>query len=146
TALSRKHIVEVSTEKRHITIFGGKLTDCLNVGEELVTAVSTLGVPLGDGQPSWYGEGALDERRAWMSAASAHLAETTAARLWRCYGARAHAILEAIQRDPSLALPLYPGVDVLRAEAAYAGRNEYVETVEDFLRRRTHLAQQLSPA
>lgn len=146
TALSRKHVVEVSAEKRHITIFGGKLTDCLNVGEELVVAVSTLGIPLGEGRARWYGEGTASERTAWMAAASAHMTEATAARLWRCYGARAHTILESIQRDPSLGLPLYPGVDVLRAEAAYAGRYEYIETAEDFLRRRTHLAQQLSAA
>jgi glycerol-3-phosphate dehydrogenase len=30
--LSRKHEVEVDARSRHISVFGGKLTDCLNVG------------------------------------------------------------------------------------------------------------------
>lgn len=146
TALSRKHIVEVTAEKQHITIFGGKLTDCLNVGEELVAAVAALGVTVDDERPRWYGEGTPAERSAWMSAAKPHLADATAARLWRCYGTRAQAILESILEDAALGAPLYPDLDVLRAEALYAGRYEYVETAEDFLRRRTHVAQQLSPA
>jgi glycerol-3-phosphate dehydrogenase len=144
TALSRKHIVEVTTDKRHITIFGGKLTDCLNVGDELVEAVATLGVAVSAEQPRWYGEGTPAERSAWMNTAKGHIADGTAERLWRCYGVRAHSIVELIRHDASLGLPLYPEIDVLRAEAAYAGRYEYVETAEDFLRRRTHVAQQLS--
>lgn len=146
TALSRKHIVEVSPEQRHITIFGGKLTDCLNVGEELVEAVSELGVSVSAEPQRWYGEGTPAERSQWMERASAaKLATETAARLWRCYGQRANALLELIQTDATLASPLYPELDVLGAEAVYAGRAEYVEVPEDFLRRRTHLAQQLSP-
>lgn len=144
TALSRKHIVEVTSDKRHVTIFGGKLTDCLNVGDELVAAVSSLGVTVRAEQTCWYGEGTPSEREAWLRAAKPHLPESTAARLWRCYGVRGHVILELISEDPALAIPLFPEVDVLRAEAVYAGRHEYVETAEDFLRRRTHLAQQLS--
>lgn len=147
TALSRKHIVEVTPEKRHITIFGGKLTDCLNVGEELVEAVTELGVTASPEPRRWYGEGTAVERSLWMARAmTAKLPEATAARLWRCYGQRADSLLELIRADASLASPLYPELDVLGAEAVYAGRAEYVETPEDFLRRRTHIAQQLSPA
>ena len=36
--LSRKHVVEVDAAARHVSIFGGKLTDCLNVGEEVCRA------------------------------------------------------------------------------------------------------------
>ncbi|MEO1576810.1 MAG: FAD-dependent oxidoreductase, partial [Pseudomonadota bacterium] len=32
-ALSRKHVVEVDEQARFVSIFGGKITDCLNVGE-----------------------------------------------------------------------------------------------------------------
>ncbi|HEX2679316.1 MAG TPA: FAD-dependent oxidoreductase, partial [Polyangiales bacterium] len=32
TQLSRKHSVEANVEHKHVSIFGGKLTDCLNVG------------------------------------------------------------------------------------------------------------------
>ena len=37
--LSRKHAVDVDREKKHISIFGGKLTDCLNVGKEICAAI-----------------------------------------------------------------------------------------------------------
>ncbi len=33
--LSRKHVVDTNAESAHISIFGGKLTDCLNVGDEI---------------------------------------------------------------------------------------------------------------
>lgn len=143
TALSRKHVIEVRPQQRHITVFGGKITDCLNVGDELAEAVEQLGVPLGEAS-TWYGEGTPDERGVWLNQAPRSFTEATAVRMWRCYGARSHRILALVDEDPSLAAPLYPDADVVRAEAVYAGRYEYVETVEDFLRRRTHLAQELS--
>ena len=40
--LSRKHRVEVSEADAHISIFGGKLTDCINVGEEITEIVAKL--------------------------------------------------------------------------------------------------------
>lgn len=145
TALSRKHVVEVMPDKRHITIFGGKLTDCINVGNEMVAAVEALGVPMGPQKP-WYGEGTHEERQTWLAQAQGVIPEVAVHRLWRCYSARAHEILRLIQKDATLAAPLYPDADVLRAEALYAGKFECVELTEDFLRRRTHLAQQLSRA
>ena len=54
--LSRKHAVEVDVPTRHISIFGGKLTDCLNVGEEIARHVASLGVALPYPQAHWYGE------------------------------------------------------------------------------------------
>src|SRR4029079_9690745 len=42
--LSRKHAIEVDRDKAHVSIFGGKLTDCLNVGQEVFHAVHALGV------------------------------------------------------------------------------------------------------
>lgn len=32
--LSRKHAIDINVNDQHLSIFGGKLTDCLNVGEE----------------------------------------------------------------------------------------------------------------
>jgi glycerol-3-phosphate dehydrogenase len=37
--LSRKHVVETDAARAHVTIFGGKLTDCLNIGEEICVEV-----------------------------------------------------------------------------------------------------------
>ena len=46
TKLSRKHAVETDRQRGIVTVFGGKLTDCLNVGEEVAAEVESLGVPL----------------------------------------------------------------------------------------------------
>ncbi|BBI50523.1 hypothetical protein HORIV_29440 [Vreelandella olivaria] len=54
--LSRKHVIDTNAESAHISIFGGKLTDCLNVGDEIAEAVSQLGVTLSDPNFQWYGE------------------------------------------------------------------------------------------
>jgi glycerol-3-phosphate dehydrogenase len=43
TSLSRKHEIERDDERAVVTIFGGKLTDCLNVGEEVAADVEELG-------------------------------------------------------------------------------------------------------
>ena len=37
--MSRKHAVETDHRERVVTIFGGKLTDCLNVGDEIADAI-----------------------------------------------------------------------------------------------------------
>jgi len=46
--LSRRHAVETDAARGHISIFGGKLTDCLNVGEEICRDVERLGVSIPD--------------------------------------------------------------------------------------------------
>ena len=55
-SLSRKHVLEVDRKHKSMTIFGGKLTDCINVGEEMVDAVADLGVEFPYPGASWYGE------------------------------------------------------------------------------------------
>ncbi len=62
TSLSRKHEIEVDRVRQAITIFGGKLTDCLNVGEEVAAAVESLGLPLERDHHNWYGEPTAETR------------------------------------------------------------------------------------
>jgi hypothetical protein len=62
TSLSRKHAIETDRKRRVVTIFGGKLTDCLNVGEEVAKEVESLGVPLEKDLHNWYGEPAKATR------------------------------------------------------------------------------------
>ena len=54
--LSRKHEIATNKDDKHISIFGGKLTDCLNVGEEVAGLVADLGVDLAASDSKWYGE------------------------------------------------------------------------------------------
>jgi len=152
--LSRRHAVETNVGARHVTIFGGKLTDCLNVGEELCAEARRLGVELVHPDRPWYGEPPPAVREQYLrqagqlkldEGAGAVGSELPSARLWRRYGARAQNLLESIRRDPRAAEPALESGDVLRCEVELAAREEMVVTLEDFLRRRTGLAQVVRP-
>ena len=55
TKLSRKHEIDINKQKRYISIFGGKLTDCINIGEEVCEKVERLGLSLPQKNRNWYG-------------------------------------------------------------------------------------------
>jgi len=148
TALSRKHEIEFDRSRHVVTIFGGKLTDCLNVGEEVIEAVEKLGLEPGPEQ-SWYGEPSTEEWSAFQrSAASVGLdrrpeverARSLAEVLWRRHGLAANDIVEAIRSDPALAEPIMAECDVLAAEVPLHLEREMVVNLDDMLRRRTKLA------
>ena len=115
TKLSRKHEIDVNHEKRHISIFGGKLTDCINVGEEVCEAVQQLGISLPEAKRKWYGEPDDVIRDEYLH--QTHLmgldeltpsgaCEALPARLWCRYGLQANSLLETIREDPQMADPL----------------------------------------
>jgi glycerol-3-phosphate dehydrogenase len=146
--LSRKHIVDVDDAQRCISIFGGKLTDCLNVGEEVFEAVRGLGIALRDPGDAWYGEPPKKLRQQFQKEArTLHLDELPAQpeyerlsdRLWRRYGTDAFSMLTEIGRNPQLAEPLSEGTEYRVCELEYAARYEMVVTLEDFLRRRSKI-------
>jgi glycerol-3-phosphate dehydrogenase len=148
--LSRRHAIAANRDQRHITIFGGKLTDCLNVGEEICDEARRCGLTLPSPERRWFGEPSaahrdefLAEARSLGLDASARPgeAEPASTRLWRRYGKDAPALLEAIRRDPRAAEPVLEGCDTLRCEVVLAARLEMVVDLEDFLRRRTGIAQ-----
>jgi glycerol-3-phosphate dehydrogenase len=150
TSLSRKHEIEVDRSRRAITILGGKLTDCLNVGEEVAREVESLGLPLEPDRHNWYGEPGKQTRDEFYR--QAHLmkldrmrvrsdVEPLSDRLWRRYGRRAFAMLEAIRSDPSMADEIMDASDYLRVELHLAASTEMVTRLEDFMRRRTKIEQ-----
>ncbi|MEX1362928.1 MAG: FAD-dependent oxidoreductase [Nannocystaceae bacterium] len=155
TQLSRKHVLEIDRVQRHVCIFGGKLTDCINVGEEVVDAIRTLGIEPAAPSTRWYGEADASTRERFEARARAMglgldeapdgEPEAPLERLWRRYGPRAQALLDAIERDPSLAEVSIPGTSVLWAEVEHAARHEMVVSLQDYLRRRT-LIEQVVPA
>lgn len=149
TSLSRKHEIEVDHGRRVVTIFGGKLTDCLNVGDEVVDVMAELGVTMGPTNDNWYGEAPADEAQAFREAAlavgldrrpSVEREPTMADLLWRRHGPAAHRLVNAIRDDPSLAEPVLADSDVLRAELPLYAEREMIVDLDDFLRRRTKLA------
>lgn len=140
--LSRKHEVEIDRDRGVVSIFGGKLTDCLNVGEEVLDAVRELGIDGGELDDSWFGEPPEGDWLAFKSRAtkSALVDDETMPLLWRRYGQRATAILDRIEEIPDLAQPIWENPRYLRAEVVEIGASEMVNSVDDFLRRRTGLA------
>ena len=146
--LSRKHVVETQADHAHISIFGGKLTDCLNVGEEVCKEVEKLGVKLRKTHGKWYGEPEREIRTAYFKRAhklgldqiiASDTGEMVSERLWRRYGENAISMLDAIERDPRMAETLIEGSGIRRCELDYLAENELVVRLEDYLRRRSKL-------
>jgi glycerol-3-phosphate dehydrogenase len=148
TKLSRKHAIETDEARGVVTVFGGKLTDCINVGEEVAEEIERLGVPLEPDLHNWYGEPAAATRDEFYR--QAHLmrldkyrtkagTEPLSDRLWRRYGRRAFNMLEAIREDPSMADDVMGSADYIRVELHAAARTEMVTRLDDFMRRRSKI-------
>ncbi len=144
--LSRKHAIDVDRTHHAVAIFGGKLTDCLNVGDEVAEALAELGLPGDDPASPWFGEPDATLRQRFMAEARAlGLDEapdltgvTRAERIWRRHGVRATTVLETMRRDPASAEPIVG--PYCAAEIEQMAREELVVRLDDLLRRRTELA------
>ena len=146
--MSRKHEIEVDRDTAHISIFGGKLTDCVNVGNEIIGLVSGLGVEMPLPRCKWYGEPPASvreefERQARLLNLDGHsqgnAEEPLSVRLWRRYDKRAFDLLAMIRDDPRQAENLIEGADFIRGELVLIRDQEMVTRLEDFLRRRSKL-------
>jgi glycerol-3-phosphate dehydrogenase len=146
--LSRKHEIDIHPEKKMLSIYGGKLTDCLNVGDEVAEIIESFGIELTPSEV-WYGE--PDEAvKAKFTAqcqamnldamTSSNAYEPLSTRLWRRYGKDAFGILEKIQNDASMAEILIEGASYIRAELHHTAQKEMVVHLEDFMRRRSKMA------
>ena len=147
--LSRQHAIDVDANRAHISIFGGKLTDCLNVGEEICDIAEALGLPLSRPRQTWYGEPDASVRADFMQRARtlnldaltpAESGEALSTRLWRRYGHQAFDLLKAIAQDAAQAEPILAGTAFIRGEIELMAARELIVTLEDFLRRRSDLA------
>ncbi len=148
TKLSRKHAIETDRTRAVVTVFGGKLTDCINVGEEVAAEVERLGIPLEPDLHNWYGEPAAATREEFFRQARLMQldqyrtkagTEPLTDRLWRRYGRRAFGMLEAIRENPEMAGDVMGSADYLRVELHAAARTEMVTRLEDFMRRRSKI-------
>ncbi|NNC78571.1 MAG: glycerol-3-phosphate dehydrogenase/oxidase [Acidimicrobiales bacterium] len=148
TTLSRKHEIEVDDHHRVITIFGGKLTDCLNVGEEVAEAAEELGLLLHPDDGHWYGEPPEEVRQDFMRQAKRMKlddlrhkkgVEPLSERLWRRYGRRAFGMLDEIREDARMGEDIMHSADYLRVELHHAARSEMITKLEDFMLRRSKI-------
>jgi glycerol-3-phosphate dehydrogenase len=142
TALSRKHEIEVNKKRKIITIFGGKLTDCVNVGEEVVRFVKNLGVKVTKIK-KWYGEDSSEKFNQFNSEFS-NLSSTTesdidfiAPAIWRRHGNESFEILELFKDDSRNLERIFPELDLTLGECKYIVKTEMVQRPEDLWRRRT---------
>jgi len=149
TELSRKHELDIHPELKMLSIYGGKLTDCINVGDEIAEAVESFGVQLFQPAETWYGEPGDSMKVDFhvqceamnldgMTAPNAY--EPLSTRLWRRYGTYAFGILDEIKRDSSMADILIEGASYIRAELMHTAQHEMVVHLEDFMRRRSKIA------
>jgi alpha-glycerophosphate oxidase/glycerol-3-phosphate dehydrogenase len=148
--LSRKHVIEVDESRRHLSIFGGKLTDCLNVGNEVAAIVRRQGVELPYYDYRWYGEPGSRVKAEFMHQAQLagldgltdpSSSEPLSSRFWRRYGDNAFELLERIREDPDEARLLIENAEYTRCEIELAARQEMIVKLEDFLRRRSKIEQ-----
>jgi len=145
--LSRKHAIEVNDGS--ISVFGGKLTDCLNVGEEVFREVVRLGVTAKYPASGWYGEPPLEVKDEFFHQARLmdldartprSSSEPLSTRLWRRYGSSALGLLESIRQDPRDAELVIENAEYIRCEIEEAARREMITKLDDFLRRRSKIS------
>ena len=147
--LSRKHVVDINMADQHLTVFGGKLTDCINVGNEICNAVRGVGIAVPDSSRKWYGEPTTEKRTEFFRQAlemglddfpGPKTNEALSTRLWRRYGDQAFRMLDRIKHDPRQVEVLIEGTEYRRCELSVAADREMIVKLEDFLRRRSKIA------
>lgn len=147
--LSRKHEVDSNCAKHYLSIFGGKLTDCINVGEEICDLVSGFGIAIPYPIQKWYGEPDDSVKREFLHRAKlmnldsltpVSSSEPLTQRFWRRYGRNAINMLERIRENPRMGELLIENSEYLRVEIEHAANREMVTKLEDFLRRRSKIS------
>lgn len=151
--LSRKHVIDVNEADQHLTVFGGKITDCINVGNEICSAIRAVGIEVPDAGSKWYGEPTAERQEEYYRlAAEINLDECTenqcsealSSRLWRRYGEQAFKLLDRIKLDLRQAEVVIEGTEYRRCELEMAADREMIVKLEDFLRRRSKIAMAMS--
>lgn len=152
--LSRRHRV-MRSASGVVTITGGKLTTYREMAADTIDEV--LEKVLGPARSAERGTPPVLERvqrhsrtkrlhlrgadgydEIVASAGSHAVADRgTIEHLANRYGGETRTVLAMIERDPTLAAPLVPGLPYLKAEAVFAARYEMVRSLDDVLARRT---------
>lgn len=145
TSLSRKHEIELDKKKKIITIFGGKLTDCINVGKEVSDLVKKLGIKEIRNR-KWYGED-LEIKSSYFFKEilefypnNPELAKKILAGIFRRHGKDVSEIINIWRDDNKNAELIFEGLDFTKGELIYILQNEDVVHREDLLRRRTPIS------
>ncbi|MBF6331548.1 glycerol-3-phosphate dehydrogenase/oxidase [Nocardia transvalensis] len=130
--ISREHAV-LHSPGGPITIVGGKLTTYRRMAEDAVdAAIARADLTAGP---------CRTKRIPLVGAVSGAARDRIQAPplLVERYGSEASAVLEPAEQNPALSEPVAPGMDVLRAEFAYAISHEGALDAADLLDRRTRI-------
>jgi alpha-glycerophosphate oxidase/glycerol-3-phosphate dehydrogenase len=147
--LSRKHAIDINKDSKYMSIFGGKLTDCINVGDEVAGIIASFGITLPYKDFKWYGEPDNTVKNEFFHRAKLmgfddltppSSSEPLTSRFWRRYGRNAINMLESIRENPEKAELLIENSEYLRVEIEHAAEREMVTKLEDFLRRRSKIS------
>jgi glycerol-3-phosphate dehydrogenase len=139
--LSRKHTIEADIQRKLVTIFGGKLTDCVNVGEEMRAEMQALGFNLK--QQRWFGEdnkiGAVKVAKLLEAKIKdAEVRSRIAQGMWRRHGLDAIDII--LGWTGADVAEVFEGLGFTAGELRYIAKSEHVIKAQDLLRRRTPIA------
>jgi len=147
--LSRKHAIDANESERYLSIFGGKLTDCINVGDEITECIKHFGIKIPYPDHKWYGEPDDTVKREFIHRAQLMSlddltpetsSEPLTQRFWRRYGRNAINMLEKIRENPRMGELLIEKSEYLRVEIEHAANREMVTKLDDFLRRRSKIS------
>ena len=142
TELSRRHEVESDRRYRMISVLGGKLSDCLNVGEEVVSSLEDLGYKTSKPSTRWYGEPSKAEKSIFFHAARKNsIEDDMIKKLWRRHGSRSFEVIENISEDRITGDNLSEKIDYCPAEISVMKNHDCIYDSEDLLRRRTLIGQ-----
>ena len=121
----------------------------------MVSLVTRFGLIVPFPDKRWFGEPDSSIREEFMHRARllgldgmtpSSSSELLSQRLWRRYGRNAIHMLESIRQDPCEAELLIENAEYLRCEIRHAAEREMVTKLDDFLRRRSKIAQVVSKA
>lgn len=157
--ISRKHVIE-SNEKNYLSIFGGKLTDCINIAEEARISVLNM---LKDQTRSDTNVGAMEwvpdlrvkqekflrefrvlveseQKKTKTKSKIEEISQFWGKRLWRRYTTDVYQVIDEIKTVKPFLKEFIPGSGYLEGEIHYQLKNEMIMFEEDLLRRRSMLA------
>ncbi|GAB5379108.1 MAG: glycerol-3-phosphate dehydrogenase [Aliiglaciecola sp.] len=147
--LSRKHAIDRDEDKKYMSIFGGKLTDCINVGDEVADLINGFGIEIPYRDQKWYGEPDDSVKKEFYHRAKlmglddltpTSSSEPLTQRFWRRYGRNAINMIEMIRENPKMGELLIENSEYLRVEIEHAADREMITKLEDFLRRRSKIS------
>ena len=154
-SLSRNHAVEVYPDKRILAVLGGKLTDCINIAQDVLNQLKKIQIFPPSAKTTkrnsiWYGENLHLKNQAIHNFSSflnqyysTEKSEKLAQRLWSRYLLHSEVFLEKLRKSESkkeLWQEMIEDCGVLKFEWFFCRQFEYVEEWQDFFRRRTKLA------